>query len=306
MVVTAETLEKPLMNEVFRQLDFTPYAEEVLARLEMEGSSSKEDLNRWKRELKELERVQDSLLSALRLAKNEAVRQRIVDDMEEAQARLDSMRANPPAVKTIRPDDFGVVRDFLADLEDKWQRLSRQRRNRLLKLLIDRVELTPKKTEIDAAVIWKTGVQQQLTIERPGAVRNRDHVWTSHDKQLLTTLWPSADPETITQAFPNRTWQALACQAHRLGLKRRTKYERKDSLSRWTPEELDQTRQKYEGGIPVSEIAQSIGRSEDAVIKKATKNKWYRPREAKWPKAKPNWQTSHFSRLQESPSHTSA
>ena len=61
-------------------------------------------------------------------------------------------------------------------------------RNRLLKLLIERVELRHDRGKVEATIIWRAGLGQKVIINRPLARGSRDKRWADEEDKLLKML----------------------------------------------------------------------------------------------------------------------
>ena len=107
------------------------------------------------------------------------------------------MNMKQPYRITVTKPDIHSVRDFLTNLSYKWDSYPAKLRNRLLKLLIEMVVLKHDRERIEAAIIWKAGFEQRITIHRPLAKGSRDNHWTADEDKLLTMLWPSSSREAV-------------------------------------------------------------------------------------------------------------
>jgi hypothetical protein len=170
-----------------------------------------------------------------------------------------------------------MIRQFLVDLPNKWQNYSSTVRNRLLKLLIEKVELQHDVKTIEATVYWKTGFREQVNIQRVKAAFNQDSIWSDQEDRLLETLWPNASIDTVLKALPGRTLSALRNHAQYLGLKRMKKSGSSTMQHRWTKHEETQAHELYEGGTPVPEIALKLNLNQAAIEQHAKAGKWNRP-----------------------------
>jgi hypothetical protein len=85
--------------------------------------------------------------------------------------------------------------------------------------------------------------------------------WTVEELEILRSYYKK-DKATLVTLLPNRTWSAIKCKAHRLGLKRYTK-------RKLTNEELAFVRDNYKH-LSVDELARKLGRSKRAVYRIAS------------------------------------
>jgi len=159
-----------------------------------------------------------------------------------------------------------TVKQFLLNLPGKWQHYSSAVRNRLLKLLIEKVELRHDAKTIEATVYWKTGFCQRVIIQRARTTDNHGSVWTAEQNTLLETLWRNAPLTAVQEALPERTLSAIRSHARRLGLKRQRKTNSARLCRRWTRQEEKQAKALYESGTPFSEVAMKLNRTQAAIV----------------------------------------
>lgn len=303
--ITARFVDEPLTGEVLHQLDFSPYAEEVLAKLEEEAAQGKLEEVRRKQEEAALEQSIKKWQALLPCCVDPETSQVDRDKEEyywrqirEAQAQLEAVRAKPAPKKAVVAADVGKVRDFLARLPHNWQGYPRGLRNRLLKLLIERVELRHDRKRIEANMIWRSGFEQQITIYRPKARSGRGSRWSEDEERLLRMLWPSSSPDVLLAAFANRSWNAIAGRAFRLCLKRERQYHPPNGWRPWTGCEDEKLKSLYEAGTPLLEIASELHRSSNAVETRASTGQLVRPAWARWKKDQVTWEVQSLKVLQ--------
>jgi len=302
--ISARFIDEPLTTEVLRQLDFTPFAEEVLASLEAEATEEKLEETRRKREESAIEQSIEkwqALLPCcvdLRTGQIDRDRERFYwGQITEAKAKLEELKSRPMPKKNTVTTDFRKVRDFLAGLPHNWRSYTSAVRNRLLKSLIEKVELYHSRESIEATIIWKTGFEQQLTIYRPIARSSREMRWTQEEDKLLTVLYPSSSADVVLAAFPNRSWNAISARSFRLGLRRERRYHPPQDWRPWTSEEDEKLKVSYEAGIALPEIARKLDRSINAIETRAAAKMLVRPRSARWKEAKVRWQAHNLEPL---------
>jgi hypothetical protein len=167
------------------------------------------------------------------------------------------------------------VKQFLVNLPGKWQNYSSSVRNRLLKLLIEKVELHHDARTIEATIYWKTGFRQQIIIQRVMATFNQGNIWTDEEDKLLETLWQNASLKTVLGAIPKRTLSAIRNHARHLGLKRQRKTNSARIRRRWTKQEETQAQSLLNIGTPFSEIASKLNRTQAAIMQRAAVMKWH-------------------------------
>jgi hypothetical protein len=301
--ITHRFIDEPLTAEVLRQLDFTPYAEQVLAKLEAEAIQEKvEDAGR-KRQIAELQRRLDNLRGYFGCGDPER-EEEYWKQWKQTKAQLDELEAKPLPQRKVAIADIQQVRDFLSELHSRWATYSATLRNRLLKLLIERVELRHNREKVEATIIWRAGLEQKVTIYRPLPKGSRDKRWIEEEDKLLSMLWPSSSREAVQAALPNRSWKSICCHAHYLKLRRERGYPQPSPQRRWKPEEEARAKAMYEAGVSLADIVAQFGRNRTAILNKACKQGWHRPESAKWQKAQVTWVTDDLKVLQSaSPEH---
>jgi len=295
--ITHRFIDEPLTVEILRQLDFTPYAEEVLAKLESETIQDRASQVERTRDVAELQRRLENLKSYLGCGDRE--REEIYwAEYKKVRTLLDELIAKPAPEIKVTAADIKQVRNFLSQLPSKWGTYPTSMRNRLLRLLIERVELRHDRQEIKAVVVWKAGLQQGITIYRPEAKGSRDSRWSADEDGLLKMLWPSSSREAVQAALHNRSCKSITCRAHYLKLRRERGHPEPSPQRRWKQEEEARAKAMYEGGVPLADIMDEFGRNHTAILNKACKQGWHRPESAKWRKAQATWVTDDLRLLQ--------
>jgi len=274
--ITARYLDEPLTKTVLRQLDFTPLAEDVLMQSEAAGAQAELEMEQRKREIARLENKLENLKPYLGCGDNK--REEVYWHLyERTKEHLDELRSRPLPGRAPDRADYHLVRDFLVGLPRKFDTYPRALRNRLLRCIIDRVEIRHAGQDVDATVYWKTGQVQELSIRRARAKKNRESRWSDEELTILQMLWPSSSQDAILAALPGRTWKAVAHQANSHRWKR--SYSSKGTVvkRRWKADEEQRTKQLYESGTPLQEITSEMKRSRTAILQKASENGWQRP-----------------------------
>ncbi len=272
--IAAHLVENPLTEAVLRQLDFTPFAEEVLMQLEADGSRLNLEDEQRKKEITSLSNRINRLKSYL--GDEDKKREDFYwEQIEVTQSRLDELNSRTVPVHRVEPADFKKVRDFLAGIGVNWGSYSRTFRNRILNLIIDRVEIRHKGQDVTATIRWKTGQTQVVNSRRPRAL-NPESSWKHQEKDLLKMLWPSSSRDAIIAAFPGRTWSAIAHQAHAHNWKRIPAVYRPAPRRGWSADDDCRGRELYSSGMRVSDIAGALQRSVTAVAQQASRKRWRR------------------------------
>ena len=224
--------------------------------------------------------------------------------IEETRAQLELLLRQPDP-ETATPVDLDRVIHFLENLGVEWQRYPSRLRNRLISLLVDRVELRHDQSLIEATIIWKVGLKQRVNIVRPREKLLRDKLWTQEEESLLEMLWSSSTPDIIQAAFPTRSWHAIGQKALGKGLKRPWVKKNSRSGPRWTTEDDRRLRKLYTKEVSIHEIASKLGRSEGAVMTRASNIGVARPKELRFRKAQPTSESMNIKVFQQPASASS-
>ncbi len=268
-----------------------------MAKLEVEAIHGKVEEAERKRQMAELQRRLDNLRSYFGCGDPER-EEEYWKQWKQTKAQLDELEAKPLPQRRVATADIQRVREFLSELPSRWTNYPRTLRNRLLTLLIERVELRHDRETIEATVTWKAGLEQKVIIYRPPAKGSRDKRWADEEDKLLKMLWPSSSKEAIQGAIPNRSWKSIACRAHYLKLRRERGHPQPSPQRRWRPEEEARAKTMYESGVPLADIVAEFGRNRTAILNKACKQGWQRPHSAKWQKAQVTWVADDLKVLQ--------
>lgn len=283
-------IDGPLTSEVLRRLDFTPYLQAVLAKLEDEAIRGKVDGAQRNRELAELGHKLENLKSYLGCGDPE--REEVYwGQFRETKQRLEDLRNKPVPGRMAVTADVEKVRQLLTELPGCFQSYRGALRNRLLKAIVDKVELRHDRQHIEATVVWKAGFEQVIFIQRPPSRSGREKRWTDQEDILLKMLWPSSSHDSVLAALSGRSWTAIAGRALRLGLRRKRQYCPPQKWRRWDAVEDEKLRLMYEAGCPMKEIANDLSRSIDAIETRAALRKYRRPSSTRWKKREVSWDT---------------
>ena len=165
--------------------------------------------------------------------------------------------------------EIDLVRDFLLNLHEYWHKLPDPLKNQFLSLILDKVEISYMRPDstIEAAVHWRTGTVQTITIHFRSCWAEPD--WTNDEIELLRRLWPSEPSRSLVKAFSGRNWTSIKVKAHRMGLRRRCREDRKMRRRRWQPWEESLIREAASGAITVDDVVSQTGRSYRTIYWKA-------------------------------------
>ena len=273
--ITALYLDEPLTTAVLQQLDFTSFAEEVLVELESDISNANIEVEQKKKETASLEHRLQILKSYLG-DENKDREEFYWEQIEKTEQQLDELKSQPIPRKIIQAANYQLVRDFLKGLTDKWTAYSRTLRNRLLKLLIDHVDIRHEGKNVEATIKWKTGQSQIVNIQRLRVKSSLENRWDIEEVKILKMLWPSSSQEAILAALPERTWKAIAHKARNNGWKRKQCQSSRVTRRRWIPEDDRKGKELYEAGTPVVSIASDLERSHSAILQRVWEKGWQR------------------------------
>jgi hypothetical protein len=303
--ITAHFLNEPLTATVLSQLDFTPFMEEILSRLESEDGRSKLEERQTRQQVRKLEeeirKWQLLLPCCVDCVTGEVDGEReefYWEQIREAQRQIRAINAKPVHRDTVAID-FNKVRGFLKGLTSSWRTYSLASRNQLLKLIIETVELRGSQ-DIEATVVWKTGFWQKVIIHRPQSNSKLERRWSEEEDGLLRMMYPSSSPNILIAALTNRTWKAITIRARRLNL-RRVK-SRTNGWRKWTREEDEQLFQLHRDGAQYEEMARILGRSVTSVITRIRDRSLSALSRNETRKRPVNWETHELISFQESPS----
>ena len=293
-------LTPPLTTEFLRSLDLTPHARAVMERL-------RDDVERHSLEEGQRRRRESELKARIArlkgyLGSDDPQREETYWHLiEETRAQLELLKQKPP-LEAATPVDLDRVVCFLENLGREWQRYPSRLRNRLITLLIERVELRHDQSLIEATIVWRAGLRQVVNIRRSKDNLLRDKFWSEEEERLLEMLWPSSTPDTIQAAFPTRSWHAIGQKALGKGLKRPWVKRNTQSGPRWTAGEDEKLRELYGREASIHEIARKLGRSNGAVMTRAHAIGVLRPKELRYRKAKPASESMNIKVFQQSSS----
>ncbi len=287
-------LTPPLTREFLRCLDLTYHAQLVLEKLKSEASDYGLEESRWRRQDAELRTRLANLERCLGTPGDPEREETYWRLVQEARAQIKSLGEKPPPSKTT-PMDIEQVTEFLENLDSNWKRYPSRLRNRLLIMLIDRVELRHDRGNIEATIVWKAGFRQVVNIQRNQSHFNQEKRWREEETKLLRMLWPSASWEVILAALPERNKSSIAIRAARLRLSRQGMRKSPEKSIVWTQAEIDQMKECYlTKGLSIIEIADRLGRTEQAIEAKISALRFKRPRELRRYKQQPVWEADNF------------
>jgi hypothetical protein len=267
-LLDARLLDEPITDIVLRQCQFIEHAEAVLAQLEVEHATAREDTRRRQRERRQLQQEIDTLQQNLALTRTPAQVAMLFEQIERRQERLAALSDTSAASerRALSAAQVARVRAFLADLRTGWDGQPAALRHEFLRLIQDRVLVHTRREAIEAAIVWRSGAEQRLWIERPLHQRGGKARWTDADNAWLREHYAASTVPALEARFPNRGYAAIRRQAETLGLKRPQRGIPKPPGATWSEAENAVLRAYAAGEISAADLsAQLAGRSWDAM-----------------------------------------
>jgi len=288
-------ISSPLTQEFLKCLDLRSYAGEVFNELQTRSVTVDAELTMRRHQETQYRNRLANLESYLGSADPE-LEERYRRQIKQTNADLQKLLQKPlPSPVTVA--DIERIKRFLENLGDEWQKLSSGLRNRLLKLMIDRVEIIHERGHIQATVVWKTGFRQRINISWLVGIPGKELRWTGEEDSLLRVLWPTSTKDVLLATLPNRKWRAITTRARKLGLARRVRLY-PPRWQPWTAEDDARLADLYRTEMPVEAIAGELGRSILAVAGRACLLKINRPKEARFLNRELFWEVQNFYGLE--------
>jgi hypothetical protein len=267
-LLDARLLDDPVTDIVLRRCQFTEQAEAVLAQLQTEYETVREDTRRRQRERRQLQQEIETLQHNLALTRTPEQVTMIFEQIDRRQQRLAALSETSaaPERRVLSATQVAIVRAFLADLRTGWGEQPVMLRNEFLRLILDRVLVKAERGAVEATIVWRSGAEQQLWIERPLHQRGGKVRWTDVDDQWLREHYGSSSAPELQARFPDRGYHAIRRQAQTLGLNRPQRGRPKPKGASWSPEEQAVLRAYAAGEISYAELCTQLpGRSWDAI-----------------------------------------
>jgi hypothetical protein len=115
----------------------------------------------------------------------------------------------PPDRRVLSAAQVATVRAFLADLRTGWDGQPASLRHEFLRLILDRVLVKAERSAIEATIVWRSGAEQQLLIERPLHQRSGKVRWTDVDDEWLRDHYVSSSAQELHARFSDRGYHAI-------------------------------------------------------------------------------------------------
>jgi DNA invertase Pin-like site-specific DNA recombinase len=267
-LLDARVLDGPVADVILRRCRFVDQAEAVLAQLEEEYDTARDEAQQRRRERRRLQEEIDTLKQNLALTRTPEHVAMIFEQIDRSTERLQALVDTTPdgASRVLSAAQVATVRAFLADLRTGWDQQAPGLRNEFMRLVLDRVVVRVDRDHVEATLLWRTGIEQHLWIERPPIRRGGKLPWTEEDNIWLRQYYATASREALQARFPHRTVMAVRKQAATLGIKRPQHGTSKPKGARWTAAENARLRAHAAGTISSAELcAQLPGRTWDAI-----------------------------------------
>jgi hypothetical protein len=224
-LLDARLLDEPITDVVLHRCQFIEQAEAVLAQIETEYKTVREDTRRRQRERRQLQHEIETLQQNLALTRTPEQIAMIFEQIDRRQQRLAAVSdtSAAPDRRVLSAAQVATVRAFLADLRTGWDGQPASLRNEFLRLILDRVLVKAERGAVEATIVWRSGAEQQLWIERPLHQRGGKVRWTDADDEWLRAQYVLSSAQDLHARFPDRSYYAIRRHAETLGLKRSTR-----------------------------------------------------------------------------------
>jgi hypothetical protein len=267
-LLDARILDEPITDVIPCHCQFVEHTEAVLAQLEAEYDSARDEAQHRRRERRRLQEEVDTLKQNLALARTPEHVAMIFEHIDRRMERLQELADTSPEAgrRVLSVAQITTVRAFLADLRTGWGHQPPGLRHEFVRLILDRVVIHADRHHVEATITWRTGAQQRLWIERPLRRRSGKVLWTEADNTWLRAHYALALREALQARFPPRTYMAIRKQAAALGLKRRHKGVAKPKGEFWLEAENARLRAYAAGQLSYTELRPRLpGRTWDGI-----------------------------------------
>jgi DNA invertase Pin-like site-specific DNA recombinase len=268
-LLDARLLDDPITDVVLRRCQFIDHADAVLAQLDTEYAAVQEDTRRRQRERRRLQQEIDTLQQNLALTRTPEQVAMLFEQIERRQQCLAAVSdtGTVPGRRALSATQVATVRAFLADLRTGWEGQPAALRHEFVRLILDRVRVHTQHESIEATIVWRSGVEQHLWIERPLPQRGGKERWTEADHAWLRESYASSTRQALEARFPHRSYQAIRRQAETLGLKRPQHGLPKPKGTSWSAKECAVLQAYAASELSVAELSTQLpGRSWDAMV----------------------------------------
>jgi hypothetical protein len=267
-LLDARVLDKPITDVVLHRCQFIEQAEAVLAQLETEYAAFRVDIRRRQRERRQLQHEIETLQQNLALTRTPEQVTMLFEQIDRRQQRLAALSdtSAAPDRRVLSAVQVATVCAFLADLHTGRDGQPASLRSEFLRLILDRVLVAARRDAVEATIVWRSGAEQQLWIERSLHQRGGKMRWTDVDDEWLRTHYVSSSGQELHARFPDRGYHTIRRHAETLGLKRSPRGLPKPKGIVWSEAENAELRAYATGGMSAEELSARLpGRSWDAI-----------------------------------------
>jgi DNA invertase Pin-like site-specific DNA recombinase len=266
-------LEDAITEVVVKQCSYPEYASEVLNKIEVERDGWMTRMADAQKTQRRLQQEIENLKNGLPMAQTQQEVAYFLDGIRTREHTLAELNAE---TQQSRKDILGaaeitVVRDFLTNIFKYWDRLPNTLKNRFLRLILKRIDVTFTKGDSNTrvAIHWRTGRTQQVLIRWYSPWVKPD--WSAEEDRTLSTMWLDGSVADIQEAMPGRTWLSIKRKAQKLGLERRVGQNAKTYYATWQPSEELLIRRFRNGELSLVEVVSLTGRTPRAIQEKASR-----------------------------------
>ncbi len=231
-------------------------------------------------QIKKLEAEIDNLKEGLASARNNEERTYIFDAIAQRKQALIEVQktAEMKSEVALNDEDVTLVRSFLSNLHEYWDKIPDRLKNRFFRLVLQKIEVVhhPVTKTIEAIVFWRTGDKYSVIIRYDSRWREPD--WKQKEERLLSELWPYESADNIRMAFPSRSWTSIKCKATRMHIKRDRSKCHQVKYNHWQPgEEAILSHDYLNGQLNVKDLSHLLGRTERSVSGKIARMRMVKP-----------------------------
>jgi DNA invertase Pin-like site-specific DNA recombinase len=281
--LSSHLIDRPVTSVVLSRLVLPDYAEQVAAQLNTRENEVAETMERHRAMKRSLEKAIENLESNFARVSNPEDVDSIVRQLAEHRAELAELTAQEKRLSVHENEqssshDIEIYRALMRDLPVLWQAADNTLRNRLLALILQRVELTRDRTHFDARIVWFDGQEDVIRVHIPVRFLTRKK-WTDEEDEYLRVDYATADWETLTERL-DRKEGAIANRAFNLGLKRQAPTGPK---RRWSEVEIEVLQSYSRSEICYEEMREALpNRNEQAIYRKMSLIGLSQPTEPFW------------------------
>lgn len=269
--IRADYLDGPIGQAVVPRCSYPELGDEVLARLVQEYENTKARTASFRKERdrlsREIEILEHNYVTAKLTAERAARIEALIQERSARLKELSDLEKSSEMGKSVEPaitdDDVDLVRRFLSNLAEGWSAQPPDLKNAFLRLVLDRVLICHSPSLIQARLIWRTGLEQDLVIHR--SYREPRQRWTPGEQEVLRGHFETMPRNQLVALLPDRTWRQAAAKGRQLGLKRRVR-DRSGGNRPYAPSEDATLRQHYRGELNMAETLTRLdNRTEQSV-----------------------------------------